>query len=322
MKLYFSLPSTILLTLTLSCTDSMGPPKTTDNSSREPSSSLGKDLALDSSGSSAMLYDCCNNLWPDIFDNPQLLWGLKWCEEEEDDIISGRDCAEIWAKYNPTEGVQLGFQACGGSEPEMVPPVATLDGSVVNNHPKLDWSFVGSHYYVIKRKIAAGSWVTIETQDNCLTQDYSCGDTYFIDNNINVSTLTNNVYYRVYSEIFDEEARSAPQVEFQPPVNVTISGPTQLTTLETGQFTANVTSGVPPYSYTWYKYQYCDERLLMAGSQDGMRGPPCGSWRLLPSSSATITTGGNIPGFSLKVIVTDNNNNTDIDYHSVIVVLP
>lgn len=324
MKLYYSLPLTMLLTLILSCTDSIGPQKTTDNSFRLPSSSLSKDMALDSLGLSEMLFPCCNNRWPPAGDDPTFPSGLIWCEGGEEDEITLRDCAEIWAKYNPSVGVQLGFQACGGSPPEMVTPVASLDGSVVNNHPKLDWSFVYSHHYVIKRKIGTGSWVIIEEQDNCTTIDISeCGDTYFIDNNINVSTLTNYVYYRVYSEIFDEEANSAPQVEFQPPpVIVTISGPTRLTTLETGQFTANVTSGVPPYSYTWYKYQECDDPWLLAGSQDGIRAPPCGSWRLLPSSYATITTGGNIPGFRLKVIVTDNLNRTGLDYHYVRVVLP
>lgn len=62
-------------------------------------------------------------------------------------------------------------------------------------------------------------------------------------------------------------------------------------------------------SQTLRKFQYCDG--IGPESSDhgiGIEGISCGSWRLLPFTTATINVGGFVPGFKLKVTVNDQNN--------------
>jgi Zn-dependent metalloprotease len=83
------------------------------------------------------------------------------------------------------------------------------------------------------------------------------------------------------------------------PVSVYISGPSSLEFKEVGTWTANVSDGYPPYSYQWY-YKY-----------DGSE-----TWTALGTSSMEqlrmITT-----GFTMKVVVTDDEDETDEDTHHV-----
>ncbi len=94
-----------------------------------------------------------------------------------------------------------------------------------------------------------------------------------------------------------------------PPFSVNISGPDFLLNGQTGQFTANVTGGTAPFSYRWYKYRYCG-----GGGLDPYL--PCGEWVQLGPNSQTIQTSDDVT-FSLKVEVTDANNNTVTDEHFV-----
>ena len=159
------------------------------------------------------------------------------------------------------------------------------------------------HHYIVKRKVGIGAWSQIASLDTLHLSH--------VDDSINLNNLTENVFYRVYGEIYDNLSHSAPEVAYYAPANVSISGPTSLGSGQSGQFTANVLGGEPPYSFEWYKFQWCDD--LKGQQPDGV---PCGYWQKLTSTAQTITASGVPPEFTLKVILTANNG-TDDDLHDV-----
>jgi len=86
------------------------------------------------------------------------------------------------------------------------------------------------------------------------------------------------------------------------PLDVSISGPSSLDTLETGTWTANVNDGTSPYSYTWYS------RSDYPGT----------SWSEVGSGPSY--SGASLFSFDLKVEVTDANNRSGYDIQGVSVV--
>lgn len=127
---------------------------------------------------------------------------------------------------------------------------------------------------------------------------------------------------KVKARLFTYYGLSSNVVTYTPPpVTVYISGPTNLTSGQSGTFTANVTNGVPStYSYSWSKYQYCNDRSQSDDSQkdDGTRGITCGYWRPTGTNSSTLYASGSPPRFKLKCTVTDINGSAT-DYHTVTV---
>ena len=101
-----------------------------------------------------------------------------------------------------------------------------------------------------------------------------------------------------------------------------ISGPSQLTTLQTGTFIALTSGGSPPYNYSWQKYQYCDDLMGPENMEEiGTRGVTCGYWKPVSCTDDTLYISGFIPAFKLRVTVTDING-SDSDDHYIYVTLP
>ena len=107
-----------------------------------------------------------------------------------------------------------------------------------------------------------------------------------------------------------------------PPLTVSISGPTSLGYNEQGTFTANPSGGKTPYTnYRWWERK--DEGGLVPESVDGVStilAPPPGEWIYVSSWEGQQTVQvARTYDFSLKCEVTDSDNNTATDIHSVIV---
>lgn len=88
-----------------------------------------------------------------------------------------------------------------------------------------------------------------------------------------------------------------------PYLGVSISGPTQLDTGETGTWYANVSDGVPPYSYAWYYKPSGATTWSKVGS----------------NSSYSQGTGNGETDYQLKLEVTDETSRSSIDDHFVVV---
>lgn len=270
------------------------------------------------------LQDCCNNNFPD--DNTTVT-SFKECPWYSEIINYPRyDCALLWAEYVSDPNSTLGYSACDEPIPDNVPNINSLQKSQQNNHPYFTWNFIFSHYYYVEKKIDNGQWNIISTIENCINGEVQdpCGDVLeFTDISVDLTSIQNNIYYRIRAKIYNHVSPGGTTIVYSPPpVSVNITGPTQLTTIQTGEFTAVVSDGIPPYTYSWSKYQYCEGIGPESSDQGvGIEGIPCDSWRLLPFTTATINVGGFIPGFKLKVTVNDQNN-SDIDFHVVDVYLP
>lgn len=104
---------------------------------------------------------------------------------------------------------------------------------------------------------------------------------------------------------------------FKEALSVDLSGPTFLYYNETGTFTANPSGGSGTYNnYRWWRR---DDDEPIRGNKT--RRPPPGVWNEVTSweGQQTVSTYGPI-SFSLKCEVTDSDNNTATDIHSVHVV--
>jgi hypothetical protein len=288
-----------------------------ENITTEKNAEILHDLQLNKEGNRAI---CCNSNLPAFHSNDpenDECSTIKWCEESPDVYITCIDCALLWSEYAHLEGEDLDYQACEGSIPECPSSPAWIDASIVGDHPHLEWGFVYSHKYVVQRKIGNSFWSTIDTVDNCIVDENNCQDSFYTDTSIDLDTISVNYYYRVKAIIYNLASLASETVTFYAPLSVNISGPTSLTTIQLGTFTADVMGGLPDYTYEWWKYQDCDLR-----GTGGLRAPPCGSWKKLAETSNTLLTGGNVPGFNLKVNVTDQENETDVDFHYVRVRIP
>jgi len=273
---------------------------------------------------------CVNNNFPP---HSGINWEISYSPCQQGSPIPdfpAVDAAKLWNNHVTSPVGTLGFLACSCyDDPHSIQGV-NVTKSQSGNYPYITWGFKFSHYYVIKRRINSGSWVVLDTLMNCYTGelDSDCGDADnhgYVDSSLNLSTLSGTVEYAVYTGVFNTTVVSNNAVSYEGEVlAVSISGPTSMTTLQTGLFTANVTGGESPYSFSWQKYQYCDDLLSETSSSEmsGTESIPCGRWRSVGSDQSTLSTGGFIPEIIVKVTVTDDDSNISTDTHSVVVTLP
>ena len=267
--------------------------------------------------------NCCNNEWPSYtnkYPNEDDCAYLNYCLGGPMDSISCVECAILWSEFNNNPSGDLSHQACNEIVPDKPRAPAWITGSLSGDHPKLDWGFVYTHKTQVQRKIGNGSWIGIDDVDIHLSDGPSWGDSTYTDTNIDLDMITVNHYYRVKSLVYTSTLSNASSIiKYEEPLVVNIDGPTSLTTLQTGTFEAEVVGGLPNYTYEWWKFQYCDDPPK---DSDDSKAPPCGSWVKLSETSSTLVKGGVEPGFRLKVIVDDQESESDTDYHYVSVSAP
>lgn len=254
------------------------------------------------------------------------------CEGDKDKTVTSTFVAHLWANYAP-RFQRLYWRACGKPQYPGIPHITGLVKFQQNNHPHFTWNFRHSHYYIIQRSFGNNNnWVDIGTNDNCWDGEWNhpgddCGSNEslkFTDWGVNLNTITQNVYYRVLVKIFNYVSLGGPEIVYSPlSLTVNINGPTQLLSGQSGTFIANIGDGVPPYTYSWKKYQYCNDRSQSndTAKDDGTRSVPCGFWESIPGNTSTVYVSGSFPEFQLKVTVTAQNGSAT-DYHLVTVSLP
>ena len=94
-----------------------------------------------------------------------------------------------------------------------------------------------------------------------------------------------------------------------PPPTASISGPSQLNINQVGTFTANVTGGIAPLTYQWYKAWLCNNGPTPASAQSASGGPiievpPCNQDEPFGDNTPTVTTSNSID-FRISCRVTD-----------------
>jgi len=262
---------------------------------------------------------CCNTLWPKYSYNHSEASRLHWCPDDElEEHFTGLECAKAWAMYNKVMNQKLNYLGCGESTPSIIREPDWISSATTGGYPEISWGFVYTHKYVVERKIGNATWVVMDSLENCMTLYNDLGDSSWVDSSVLVSSMSTNHYYRIKSQIYHQYSSPTSSVKYGVPVVVNISGPTSITTLQTGTFTTSVTGGLPGYEYEWWKYQECDDPKAPIDP----KAPSCGSWVKLSGTSSSIIVGGVRPSFRLKVVVSDQDDVTDTDTHYVIVTLP
>lgn len=97
------------------------------------------------------------------------------------------------------------------------------------------------------------------------------------------------------------------------PLFATISGPSYLSSGQSGTWAVTASGGTPPYSYSWSYYVYCDILPVMSTEEIGEIVPnavPCGYWFNMSSTTNTASRTSDGRAFQVKCIVTDANNST------------
>ncbi|MDF1613317.1 T9SS type A sorting domain-containing protein, partial [Stygiobacter electus] len=112
-----------------------------------------------------------------------------------------------------------------------------------------------------------------------------------------------------------DEANIQVTVLGKQPLTATMSGPTYLSNGQSGTWTVTASGGIPPYSYSWSYFVYCDE-ILGAATNDGKEiiitpdNVPCGYWFSMGSTTNTASRTSDGRAFQVKCVVTDAGNST------------
>ncbi|MFZ5948434.1 MAG: S8 family serine peptidase [Stygiobacter sp.] len=112
-----------------------------------------------------------------------------------------------------------------------------------------------------------------------------------------------------------DEANIQVTVLGKQPLTATMSGPTYLSNGQSGTWTVTASGGIPPYSYSWSYFVYCDE-ILGAATNDGKEiiitpdNVPCGYWFSMGSTTNTASSTSDGRAFQVKCVVTDASNST------------
>lgn len=162
-----------------------------------------------STSKSKSLKPCCNNLLPKV-DAEAVLHSITYCEggqPDPNDVI-GWNCGTYWTHLVLLTDDELFYKACE-VRPNTIKPVDSLTGENYKGNPRLTWSFVYGHGYIIKKKVGSGQWsiiININDRDIKVWRD--------INQNLPPSE---KIYYRVYTKLFYSITDSAPEVFFNTP---------------------------------------------------------------------------------------------------------
>ncbi len=191
----------------------------------------------------------------------------------------------IWEVY-----AELGYPP---SQNEFKVPV-TVKTNFTNGNIIVNGNSYTSPYYNTT-DYTQGSSLTIAVNS---PQTGSNGHTYHFFNwsdggaQTHAVTIPNLDYARTYTANFSD-------------LSVSIAGPSYLLPNQIGTFTASIMYGVPPYTIKWYKMQLCSGTQELAGGEPDA--PPCNVWiqQSRFDGKTTATACGSMPGFKMKVEVTD-----------------
>ena len=131
------------------------------------------------------------------------------------------------------------------------------------------------------------------------------------------SSISGNYSYVVVA--YNGSGNSVPKAEhhanYIPPLSATISGPSSLSSGQSGTWTVTASGGASPYSYSWSYYVFCDdlpieESITGTGGTVTPNAVPCGYWFSISITTNTLTRSSDGKTFQLKCIVTDANNST------------
>jgi len=251
------------------------------------------------SNQDGILLLCCNNYWPYYAYGANSLVSLA-CNGIEQDPIVANICARYWSGFgNPNT---LCFALPDPELPDIPVPSNFNVVRNANHNTSISWNWYYVHWYDIYRKIDNNSWQHIKQITSYSTNSW-------IDTDVNLNQGVHTYYYKMQGSVYDAYS-GFTAVKSIYSFSVSLSGPGFLFPNQTGTFTANVTGGVSPLNYTWYKKQLCSGGTESMGNEtDGI---PCDVWiQLSPfNGSRTATACGAIPGFSMKVMVTDAANNS------------
>lgn len=98
-----------------------------------------------------------------------------------------------------------------------------------------------------------------------------------------------------------------------PVLTATMSGPSYLSSGQSGTWSVTASGGTPPYSYSWSYYVYCDILSEMSTEEIGEITPnavPCGYWYSFGSTTNTASRTSDGRAFQVKCVVTDASNST------------
>jgi hypothetical protein len=100
--------------------------------------------------------------------------------------------------------------------------------------------------------------------------------------------------------------RTEHSVYYQPPLAVTISGPSYLNSGQSGTWTASASGGTTPYHYQWW-YMHPSNNTLQSFSIIEPNNIPLDTWFTLGTDSPTLSRYDS-QNFNLKCVVTDATN--------------
>jgi len=153
---------------------------------------------------------CCNDRPVNYSNPPTMENSLFWCGSfpPPEVNIQNDSCGWLWSHHVEWEGGfgDLAGSACDEEDRKFfTAPVEWITGTTSNWNPSLTWDFVWGSGYRLKRKIGNnGKWLTMITTSNV-------EDTTWIDTGIDVRTLDDPVYYKVYSKVYSSYASTGPQ---------------------------------------------------------------------------------------------------------------
>lgn len=153
------------------------------------------------------LMPCCNNLFPNK-DDESVMHSIIYCDGGNDEEVTGWNCGTYWSHLVLLTNDDLDYKACN-DKPTTINPVNSLTGENFKGKPRLSWSFVYGHGYVIKKKISTGQCNTVDEITNRNTLVWR-------DSNQSLPP-SEKIYYRVYTKLFYSITDSAPEVFFNTP---------------------------------------------------------------------------------------------------------
>jgi hypothetical protein len=138
---------------------------------------------------------------------------VNWreCDGYVEVSITALQGAYLWAQYNNKYQEDLNYKACGETIPTYTPAIRNFM-KLTGINPSMKWDFMWSHYYIIKRKIGNGPWLTIYIDtlgtDNQIHRNPP--DTVFTDTTVNLKTIGEYVYYSIFSKLGDNDINLSP----------------------------------------------------------------------------------------------------------------